>query len=141
MLPDLRIVQLRHFVWVVELQGFHAAAERAHRTQPAISCPSATWKTSWASPVRKRNARVVKPDLTPFGQQFLAYARELIDHHDRVMREMNLVAQNKSGHLRIASVPSVASRLLPDILTRFIGQDAGLHVSLFDDSSEAVLAM
>ena len=57
------------------------------------------------------------------------------------MREMNLVAQNKSGHLRIASVPSVASRLLPDILTRFIGQDAGLHVSLFDDSSEAVLAM
>lgn len=37
MLPDLRIVQLRHFVWVVELQGFHAAAERAHRTQPAIS--------------------------------------------------------------------------------------------------------
>ena len=38
-------------------------------------------------------------------------------------------------------MPSVASRLLPDILTRFIGQDAGLHVSLFDDSSEAVLAM
>lgn len=142
MLPDLRIVQLRHFVWVVELQGFHAAAERAHRTQPAISLSIRDLEDKLGQPLfEKRNARVVKPDLTPFGQQFLAYARELIDHHDRVMREMNLVAQNKSGHLRIASVPSVASRLLPDILTRFIGQDAGLHVSLFDDSSEAVLAM
>ncbi len=133
---------MRHFIWVVELQGFHAAAERAHRTQPAISLSIRDLEDKLGQPLfEKRNARVIKPDLTPFGQQFLAYARELIDHHDRVMREMNLVARNKSGHLRIASVPSVASRLLPDILTRFIGQDAGLHVSLFDDSSEAVLAM
>ena len=53
MLPDLRIVQLRHFVWVVELQGFHAAAERAHRTQPAISLSIRDLEDKLGQPVRK----------------------------------------------------------------------------------------
>ncbi|MNQ78322.1 HTH-type transcriptional regulator GltC [compost metagenome] len=142
MLPDLKIVQLRHFVWVAELQGFHAAAERAHRTQPAISLSIRDLEGKLGQALfEKRNARVTKPELTPFGVQFLAYAKELIEHHDRVVRDMSLIAQYKSGHLRIASVPSIASRLLPDILTRFIGDATDLHVSLFDDNSEAVLSM
>lgn len=29
MLPELKIAQLRHFVWVAELKGFHAAAEKS----------------------------------------------------------------------------------------------------------------
>ena len=37
MLPEFKIAQLRHFVWVTELKGFHSAAEKACRTQPAIS--------------------------------------------------------------------------------------------------------
>ncbi|MDX1370060.1 LysR family transcriptional regulator [Pseudomonas sp.] len=142
MLPDLKIVQLRHFVWVHELQGFHAAAEKAHRTQPAISLSIRDLENKLGQALfEKRNARAARPELTPFGVQFMAYAKELIAHHDRVVNDMNLIAQHKSGHLRIASVPSIASRLLPDILTRFIGAATDLHVSLFDDSSEAVLAM
>lgn len=142
MLPDLKIVQLRHFVWVHELQGFHAAAEKAHRTQPAISLSIRDLEGKLGQALfEKRNARAARPELTPFGVQFMAYAKELIAHHDRVIKDMSLIAQHKSGHLRIASVPSIASRLLPDILTRFIGDATDLHVSLFDDSSEVVLAM
>ena len=142
MLADLKIVQLRHFVWVTELQGFHAAAERAHRTQPAISLSIRDLESKLGQQLfEKRNARAARPELTPFGVQFLGYAKELIAHHDRVVKDMSLIAQYKSGHLRIASVPSIASRLLPDILTRFIGDATDLHVSLFDDSSEVVLTM
>ncbi|MDA7088839.1 LysR substrate-binding domain-containing protein [Pseudomonas sp. SA3-5] len=142
MLADLKIVQLRHFVWVHELQGFHAAAEKAHRTQPAISLSIRDLEGKLGQALfEKRNARAARPELTPFGVQFMAYAKELIAHHDRVIKDMSLIAQHKSGHLRIASVPSIASRLLPDILTRFIGDATDLHVSLFDDSSEVVLAM
>ena len=35
-LPDLPIAQVRHFLLVAEHGGFHAAAEKAFRTQPAI---------------------------------------------------------------------------------------------------------
>nr|WP_269137724.1 LysR family transcriptional regulator [Pseudomonas sp. MMS21 TM103] len=133
---------MRHFVWVHELQGFHAAAEKAHRTQPAISLSIRDLEGKLGQALfEKRNARAARPELTPFGVQFMAYAKELIAHHDRVIKDMSLIAQHKSGHLRIASVPSIASRLLPDILTRFIGDATDLHVSLFDDSSEVVLAM
>ncbi|MGZ7459545.1 LysR substrate-binding domain-containing protein [Pseudomonas sp. Ma2-10] len=142
MLADLKIVQLRHFVWVTELQGFHAAAERAHRTQPAISLSIRDLESKLGQQLfEKRNARAARPELTPFGVQLLGYAKELIAHHDRVVKDMSLIAQHKSGHLRIASVPSIASRLLPDILTRFIGDAVDLHVSLFDDSSEVVVTM
>lgn len=142
MLPDLKITQLRHFIWVAELQGFHAAAERAHRTQPAISLSIRDLENKLGQQLfEKRNARTTRPELTPFGVQFMAYAKELIAHHDRVVKDMSLIAQHKSGHLRIASVPSIASRLLPDMLARFIGESTDLHVSLFDDSSEVVVGM
>lgn len=141
MLPEFKIVQLRHFVWVAELKGFHAAAEKAHRTQPAISLSVRDLENKLnESLFEKRNNRSTKPELTPFGQQFLPKAKELIAFHDRIAKDMMLLSEHKTGHLRLASVPSIASRFLPELLLKFVG-DSKLHVSVFDDNSEAVLKM
>ncbi len=142
MLPELKIAQLRHFVWVSELKGFHAAAEKAHRTQPAISLSIKDLENKLGEELfEKRNARTAKTELTPFGEYFLPKAKELIAHHDRVAEDMTLLAEHKTGHLRLASVPSIASRVLPDLLLRFIADTPDLHVSFFDDNSNAVLKM
>ena len=142
MLPELKIAQLRHFVWVAELKGFHAAAERAHRTQPAISLSIKDLENKLGEALfEKRNAKSSNAELTPFGRHFLPQAKELIAHHDRVAQDMTLMAEHKTGHLRLASVPSVASRMLPDILSRFIADAPDLHISFFDDNAAAVLNM
>ncbi|WP_299178837.1 LysR family transcriptional regulator [uncultured Neptuniibacter sp.] len=142
MLPELKITQLRHFVWVAELKGFHAAAEKAHRTQPAISLSIRDLENKLGESLfEKRNAKTAKTELTPFGQYFLPKAKELIEHHDRVSQDMTLLAEHKTGHLRLASVPSIASRMLPSILSRFVENAPNLHISFYDDNAGAVLKM
>lgn len=142
MLPELKIAQLRHFVWVAELKGFHAAAEKAHRTQPAISLSIRDLETKLGQSLfEKRQAKSSKTDLTPFGMYFMPKAKEFIAHHDRVAQDMLLLADYKAGHLRFASVPSIASRILPALLEQFIKDTPDLKISLYDDHSDAVMRM
>ncbi len=142
MLPEFKIAQLRHFVWVAELKGFHAAAEKACRTQPAISLSIRDLESKLGAALfEKRNAKTTMTQLTPFGCQFLPKAKDLIAHHDRVSLDMALMREHKSGHLRIASVPSIACRMLPEVLASFVANVPDLHISFYDDNSEAVLRM
>ena len=142
MMAEFKMAQLRHFVWVVEYKGFHAAAEKACRTQPAISLSIKDLENKLGTAVfEKRNARTTLIELTPFGQEFLPKANELIAHHDRLSLDMSLLREHKTGHLRIASVPSIACRMLPDVLAQFVKNLPDLHVSFYDDNSEAVLRM
>lgn len=142
MLPEFKIAQLRHFVWVSELKGFHAAAEKAHRTQPAISLSIRDLENKLGESLfEKRNAKTAKTELTPFGQYFLPKAKELIEHHDRISQDMTLLAEHKTGHLRLASVPSIASQVLPELLLEFVNDTPELHISFFDDNSDAVYKM
>lgn len=142
MLPELKITQLRHFVWVAELKGFHIAAEKAHRTQPAISLSIRDLENKLGETLfEKHKAKTTKAELTPFGQDFLSHAKELIEHHDRIVQDMMLLSKHKTGHLRLASVPSIASRMLPDILSRFADSAPDLHISFYDDNAGAVLKM
>lgn len=142
MLPELKVSQLRHFVWVAELKGFRAAADKAHRTQPAISLSVRGLEDKLGEALfEKRNAKTAKAELTPFGDYFLPKAKELIAHHDRIAEDMTLLSKHKTGHLRLASVPSIASRVLPSLLQEFVSLSPDLHISFFDDNSEAVLKM
>ena len=142
-LPEFKIAQLRHFVWVAELKGFHMAAEKACRTQPAISLSVRDLENKLGKGLfEKRNAKTSKTsktELTPFGQYFLPKARELIAHHDSIAQDMTLMSEYKTGHLRLASVPSIACRVLPELLSKFIADVPELHISFYDDNSEAVL--
>ncbi|PAJ75419.1 LysR family transcriptional regulator [Pseudoalteromonas sp. NBT06-2] len=139
-LPEFKIAQLRHFVWVAELKGFHTAAEKACRTQPAISLSIRDLENKLSTALfEKRNAKTTITELTPFGKYFLPKAKELIAHHDNVAQDMALMSEHKTGHLRLASVPSIACRMLPELLSKFIADVPELHISFYDDNSEAVL--
>ncbi len=142
MMAEFKIAQLRHFIWVAELKGFHLAAEKAHRTQPAISLSIRDLENKLGQALfEKREAKSSKTELTPFGLYFMPKAKEFVAHHDRVAQDMELLAKYKSGHLRFASVPSIASRILPSLLGQFVKESPELKISLYDDNSEAVMRM
>lgn len=139
-MPEFKIAQLRHFVWVAELKGFHNAAEKACRTQPAISLSVRDLENKLNKDLfEKRNAKTTVTELTPFGHYFLPKAKELIAHHDNIAQDMTLMSEHKTGHLRLASVPSVACHTLPELLRDFLADSPNLHISFYDDNSEAVL--
>jgi len=136
MLPELKIAQLRYFVLVAELKSFHAAARQAFRTQPAISLAVRELEQKLGQAlVEKGGGRV---ELTPFGAHCLPLFRGLIEHHDRIAREATLLARHEIGQVSIATVPSVASRLLPGPLARFVAEHPNVQVSIQDGTAERV---
>lgn len=136
MLPELKIAQLRYFVLVAEHKSFHAAARQAFRTQPAISLALRELEQKLGQAlVEKGGGRV---ELTPFGEHCLPLFRGLMEHHDRIAREVMLFARHEIGQVSIATVPSVASRMLPGPLARFVAAHPNVQVSIQDGTAERV---
>ncbi|HYG45431.1 MAG TPA: LysR family transcriptional regulator [Bordetella sp.] len=137
-LPDLSVQHYRHFLLVAELRSFRAAAARACRSQPALSLSIKEMEHRLGQPLFERGSRVV---LTRFGQECLPLARELVEHHERVAGAMGGLARNEAGLLALASVATVATHWLPELVATYRQQYPGVALRIFDDNSEGVERM
>lgn len=136
MLHELKIAQIRYFLMVVEFKSFNAAARKAYRTQPAVSLAVRELEQKLGQDlIEKGSGRV---ELTPFGEHCLPLFRGLIEHHDRIAREVSLLVQHEIGQVSIATVPSVASRLLPSLLASFVVEHPNMHISIQDGTADSV---
>ncbi|TLF49545.1 LysR family transcriptional regulator [Halomonas urmiana] len=135
MLPELKIQPLRCVLAIVDEGGFHAAARQLHRTQPAVSMAVRELEQRLGEPLFEKGGKAA---LTPFGRYCLPRFRELITQHDRLSRELWAQVQKQAGHVDMAAVPSVASRLMPRLLSDFILRYPDLRVSLHDGSADFV---
>ncbi|MEQ6889725.1 LysR family transcriptional regulator [Halomonas sp. CS7] len=135
MLPELKIQPLRYVLAIVDEGGFHAAARQLHRTQPAVSMAVRELEQRLGEPLFEKGGKAA---LTPFGRYCLPRFRELITQHDRLSRELWAQVQKQAGHVDMAAVPSVASRLMPRLLSDFILRYPDLRVSLQDGSADFV---
>ena len=135
MIPDVKLQQLRYFVLVADLKSYHAAAERAARTQPAISLAIRELEDRLGQALFERGN---KTELTPYGRECLPKARTLLEHYTRTVEEMAMAADSRVGRVSIACVPSFASRMLPEILSRFSRAHPDIHITVEDDTAEHV---
>lgn len=139
MLPDLKLAPLRYMLTIIDSGGFHAAARKLHRSQPAISMAIRELENRLGRALFEKGSG--KAELTPFGRWCEPRFRELLAHHDRVCSDALAMASQQRGRVDIAAVPSVASRLMPAVLRGFLHAYPGIEVSLQDGHSERVNAM
>ncbi len=132
MLPDVKLQQLRYFVLVAELKSYHAAAERAARTQPAISLAIRELEHRLGEALFERGN---KTELTPFGEHCYPQAKSLLEHYGRVVGQMSMAAEKRIGQVAFACVPSFASQMLPGILEVFSQRHPDVHISVEDDTA------
>jgi len=135
MIPDAKLQQLRYFVLVAELKSHRAAAERAARTQPALSLALRELENLLGQPLFERGN---KTELTPFGRHCLPEAKALLDHYQRAVEHMAMAAESRIGRVAIACVPSFASELLPGILSRYAAEHPEVHIGVEDDTAANV---
>lgn len=136
MIAQASLAQWRHFLWVADLQSFHAAAERAFRSQPAISLSIRQLESRLGEPLFDANRKAVR--LTAFGELCLPMIRELLEFHDRTLTEIGRLARRDAGSVTLAAVPSAAARLLPEIIERFAGRYPSIELSLTDGNARDV---
>mgnify|MGYP006434579515 CR=1 FL=1 len=135
MVPDVKLQQLRYFVLVADLKSYHAAAERAARTQPAISLAIRELEHRLGETLFERGN---KTELTPYGRHCYPLARALLEHYGRVVDQMALAANKRMGRVSIACVPSFASQRLPRVLDIFASRYPDLQLSVEDDTAHNV---
>lgn len=138
MSPELKIHQMRYVLAIVDEGGFHAAARRLHRTQPALSLAVKDMEGRLGQALFEKGG---KATLTPFGDYCISRFRLLIAEHDRLAYELIEYAGQRMGRVDIATVPSVASRLIPNLLAGFVKRYPDLQVSLHDGNADYVQRM
>ncbi|RSD30449.1 LysR family transcriptional regulator [Vibrio pectenicida] len=132
---SIKLQQLKHFVMVVEEGGFRAASHRANRSQAALS-------TSIKELEKILGQSLFEPGnksrLTPFGKICLPKIERFINIYIALDNDLRAAAAGQQGRVSIASVPSVAAKLIPNILGEFNQKYPNVEVSLIDDNAAGV---
>lgn len=115
MVRNLDIDLLRSFVVIVELKSFTRAATTIGRSQSAISMQIKALEDAVGQPLLDRSPQHIA--LTRAGEDFLGYARRILDLHDEALGFLN--AKKLQGTVKIAVMDDFATFILPGTLSHF----------------------
>ena len=127
---------MRAFVIVGQQESFKLAARELLRTQPAITLAIQQLEEAVGLKLFERTTR--KVTLTTEGEHFMPVAQRLIRDFDTAISDLNAASDRRSGHVSMAVVPSVATRLLPDVCKQFAARYPGISVHMIDDNSKGI---
>lgn len=127
---------LEAFRAVVDHRSMTAAATVMGITQPAVSTQIARLEESVGFPLFDRAGGRLKP--TPEGMIFYAEASRVLGEVDRLQATTAQIREGQAGRLAIASHPSAAISLLPELVARFVADRPGVSVRLISRHSDVV---
>jgi DNA-binding transcriptional LysR family regulator len=123
------LLQLEHFLAVVEERTFTRAAERVCRTQPAVSQSIKKLEEEVGAPLFARDVHEVS--LTEAGRVLADYARRMVHLRDEALRQVTELKSLKAGTLAIAAHESAAVYLLPAPLRAYLQKFPDIKVGIY----------
>jgi DNA-binding transcriptional LysR family regulator len=130
---NFEALDLRAFVAVVDLEGFHRAAEALNMSQPALSRRIQKLETAVGAALLERTTRRVA--LTNVGREFLPLVRRMLDEFDTSLFAMRDVGRQRRGLISLACVPTAAFYFLPSVIARFNEQYPNIRFRILDLSA------
>ncbi|WP_201551555.1 LysR family transcriptional regulator [Psychrobacter fjordensis] len=131
----MKLQQLRHFLFVVEEGGFRAAADRANRSQAALSASIKELEKTLGQRLFEVGNKAI---LTPFGEASLPKIEQFLGVYQSLEDDLKASASGDKGKIRIASVPSLVTKLLPSVLVEYSKKYPDIEIVLIDDNSVGV---
>ena len=123
---DIDTALLRAFVAVVDTGNFSRAARRLNRTQFALSMQIKRLEDAVETVLFERSVR--PPSITPAGELFVAYAREMLALNDAAIKTIK--ANKTAGQVRLALMEDYASTILAPVLTQFMAENQDVQVEV-----------
>jgi len=133
---DLR--QLRAFVAVVQTGSFSSAARALGMSQSAVSQAVRQLEEELRVRLIDRTPRSLK--LSKVGVDFLPGIQRLLADLDHQLQDLRDLREHRRGHVTVACVPSVALRLMPDVLATFKRQHPLVNITLKEVSRHQIIA-
>ncbi|MEY9975613.1 LysR family transcriptional regulator [Lysinibacillus sp. RC79] len=113
----MELRQLRYFVEVAEREHISEAAEHLHVAQSAISRQIANLENELGTPLFERVGRNVK--LTPIGKIFLEHTITALKAFDFAAKQVEEYLNPAKGTIKIGFPTSLASYVLPTVISAF----------------------
>jgi DNA-binding transcriptional LysR family regulator len=127
---------LKVFVAIIECQGFSAAAERLHKTQSTVSQNLQRLEEIVGTPLIHRTSRSI--GLTPSGETFLIYARQILKLHLEAVSAAQLPNEQVCIHLGMPE--DYAQYCLGGMLKDFQAQFAQVRPDICCEMSTALVS-
>ncbi|MDQ0228949.1 LysR family transcriptional regulator [Metabacillus malikii] len=113
----MELRQLHYFMEVAEREHVSEAAQYLHVAQSAISRQIANLEAELGVTLFEREGRNVR--LTPIGKVFLTHTKTAIKAIDYAKRQIDEYLDPERGSIKIGFPTSLASHLLPTIISAF----------------------
>ncbi len=133
---SITLKHLRSFAEVARQGNFTRAAQALSLSQPALTITIHQFEDLIGVKLFDRTTRRVR--LTSEGEEFLPTARRVLEDFDHAIAGIREVAERRRGRVGVATLPSVAVRLLPEVIARFTQSYPGIHVHLHDDNASGI---
>ena len=130
------LLQLEHFLAVVEERTFTRAAERVCRTQPAVSQSIKKLEDEVGAPLFARDVHEVS--LTEAGRVLADYARRMVGLRNDAMRQVSELKSLKAGTLTIAGHETAAVYLLPAALRSYLQRFPDIKLGIYRSRLEEI---
>jgi DNA-binding transcriptional LysR family regulator len=133
----MTLAQLRALIAVVDSGSFSKAADLLDVTQSGVSHAVAALEKELGAALVERARTRVSP--TECGVRVLVHAREMLAREEHIRQQAKLSHGVQTGRVRLGSVPSVSSRLLPGLVGSLARRHPSLEVVLFEGTDEEVV--
>ncbi|QIL78645.1 LysR family transcriptional regulator [Diaphorobacter sp. HDW4A] len=127
--------QLRMFLALSESLNFSKTAEQLFITQPSLSKTIRDLEDALGVTLFERTTRSVQ--LTDSGRQLATVARTVIGEYDAGLLRMQNAAEREAQQLRIASLPSLANVMLPQVCAQLEARRNAPRITIHDCSNSA----
>lgn len=129
--------QLAAYTAVARAASFTAAAAQMHVSQSSLSRAVADLERQLGVRLLERDTRNVQ--LTAAGVEALRVAEQIVTAHRAGMQELRRYLLGESGTVAVATLPSVAAVLLPQVISDFRARRPQVAVRLLDGLERPVV--
>ncbi len=128
MLSSVSLRHMRAFVAIADHGSFTAAAAVLGVTPPSLTATIRQFEDVTGAALFDRTTRQVS--LTATGERFLPVARRLIGDFEEALGDLDALSKGVGGKINIAAAPSVLTRILPSIISRFVADHPDARLRL-----------
>ena len=125
---------LRCLCAIVETGSFRRAAERVHRSQPAVSQQVKSLERELKCVLIERSTS----RLTPAGERFYKRARHILNETDSLANEIRDFDETQQRPLRLGTSDTTALYFLPDVVRTFAMRLPQTRLEIVNRPSEAI---
>jgi DNA-binding transcriptional LysR family regulator len=129
---------LKYFEVIATEGNLARAAERVHRTQPALTKCIDRLEESLGSRLFEKDGRGMR--LTAAGHVLLKRTRQMALMVEETAREMRDHAVGLQGQVRIGCVPTMAEHLMPAVFAQLLAEAPAITVTLAVAMNDNLLA-